>query len=356
MGKGKGEKPGVSVKLKGLHTPKYKRADGSPTTYYYAWRGGPKLDVGEEPTPEELARAFYDTHDAFKRSRLPDPRSTITAALLSRYINPEEYEGRSEKWYKEKVRHVGILREEFGEDDITVFDDPAILDDLYGFRNSMRDTPTKANHVMAELAAFLGWCRKRGVIEKNLAAGIDRFEKKKRAHIIWTENEIDAVCREATPAARPLIRAAVLTGLDRADLVALNWSEVGEDGFIRHRRAKTVELAVIPIYGALADVLNALPKASPKVFLNGRKQPWTADGFSTGFRRAKIKAGIDKRFKDLRGTAATYFYQCGLGDEDVAEIMGWSEETCKEIRREYVTDAARADGLIIQLNKARTKV
>jgi integrase len=176
------------------------------------------------------------------------------------------------------------------------------------------------------------------------------------------DDEIEEVLTHASDASRPLIRAAALTGLDRCDLIALNWSNIGEDGFIRTRRQKTAELAVVPVHDALADVLKAVPRASPKVFVNGKGEPWRGDGFSTGFRRAKIKASArfpnlgEKRFKDLRGTAATYFYRRGLKDAEVAEILGWTAETCKEIRKEYVTDAARAAGLVEQLNKARTKM
>jgi integrase len=334
-----------------VHRVRAKLADGSIKIYYYAWRGGPKLD------PEDLVGSYAAAIAERRAQRALAQNSTITAALLAQYASPDEYQGRSAKWFKEKIRHIDILRQEFGEDEIEVFDDPAILSDIYDFRNTMRGTPTKANHVLGELTAFLNWCKKRGLISKNLAAGVDRFPKAKRAHLIWTDRQVEELCAHATPAVALVARGAALTGLDRADLVALNWSAIGEDGFIRGRRVKTQELFVIPVYDALAELLGSLERIGPKILVNGKGQPWTADGFSTGFRRAKIAAGIEGlRFKDLRGTAATYFYRRGLDDEAVAEIMGWTEDTCKEIRKEYVTDAARADGLIVQLNKARTKL
>lgn len=345
----KNGKPGVQVRLKGLHTVRRKLADGSMRIHYYAWRGGPRLD------PDNLAAEFYAAHAARKARTVRGTNSTLVAALLPQYL--ADYAGRSPKWLREKRRHVDILVGEFGEDDVSVFDNPAMLADLHDFRDTMKDTPSKANHVMAELSAFIEWCRKRGLLQANLTQAVDRFASASRADIVWSDAEIDAVTKYLSPAAIPLVRAAALTGLDRADLVALNWSDIGEDLFIRVRRVKSQGLAVIPVYDALAEILDALPRTSPKVFTNSKGQPWSGDGFSTNFRRAKNRAGITgKRFKDLRGTAATYFYKRGLSDEDVASIMGWEESRCKIIRREYVTDSARAAGKILQLNKSRPKV
>ena len=44
----------MRVRLKGLASASKVLADGSRKTYYYAWRGGPKLD-GEPGTPEFMA-------------------------------------------------------------------------------------------------------------------------------------------------------------------------------------------------------------------------------------------------------------------------------------------------------------
>jgi hypothetical protein len=44
----------MRVRLKGLNCSRKKLANGEITTYWYAWRGGPRLD-GEPGTPEFMA-------------------------------------------------------------------------------------------------------------------------------------------------------------------------------------------------------------------------------------------------------------------------------------------------------------
>lgn len=53
--------------------------------------------------------------------------------------------------------------------------------------------------------------------------------------------------------------------------------------------------------------------------------------------------GEDLHFHDLRGTAATRFYVAGLSEREIAEIMGWEEESVSRIIRRYVDrqEAAR---------------
>src|SRR5262249_37872248 len=70
----------------------------------------------------------------------------------------------------------------------------------------------------------------------------------------------------------------------------------------------------------------AIPKRSTTILTNSRNRPWTLDGFSSSFNKAKINAGLTSRdlhFHDLRGTAATRFYVAGLPERVIAEIMGW---------------------------------
>lgn len=55
----------------------------------------------------------------------------------------------------------------------------------------------------------------------------------------------------------------------------------------------------------------------------------------------------------LRGTAATAFYRLGLDDAQVADIVGWSESSARGVRKAYVTNAARAESLVMRINNAR---
>ena len=76
-------------------------------------------------------------------------------------------------------------------------------------------------------------------------------------------------------------------------------------GKSRHRRE-----ALIPLYGALRDVLARIPKRATTILTSSKRRPWTADDFGSSFNKAKIDAKMSDRdlhFNDLRGTAATSF-------------------------------------------------
>ncbi|WP_423301455.1 tyrosine-type recombinase/integrase [Sphingobium salicis] len=74
------------------------------------------------------------------------------------------------------------------------------------------------------------------------------------------------------------------------------------------------------------------------VLFNSKGNSWTSDGFSTGFMRAKNKAGINKRLHDVRGTFVTWLASVGLSNEEIARIVGWAPEKVETIRKRYVDE------------------
>jgi integrase len=83
--------------------------------------------------------------------------------------------------------------------------------------------------------------------------------------------------------------------------------------------------AIVPLYSALRDTLDRIPKRATTILTNSKGRPWKANGFGIAFNRAKKKAGMadaDLHFHDLRGTAATKFYLANLSKREIAEILG----------------------------------
>jgi integrase len=179
-----------------------------------------------------------------------------------------------------------------------------------------------------------------------------------RAAVIWTDDDILRLKRVCSPEIGHAIDLASHTGLRLGDLLRLSWSHVGPDaisistGKSGHRRD-----AIIPLSGALKDLLGTIPKRSTAVLTNSRYRPWSRDGFGSSFNKAKIAAGLDGsdlHFHDLRGTAATRFYIAGLAERVIAEIMGWDEDHVERIIRRYVDRTASTRAIIRHLNETRT--
>jgi integrase len=193
------------------------------------------------------------------------------------------------------------------------------------------------------------------MIAGNPCEGIKQLYKSNRSEIIWTESDVARIKQTCSAEIAYAIDLASHTGLRLGDLLRLSWSHIGDDAIIittaksGHKRE-----AIIPLYDALKSVLASIPRRSPIVLTNSKLRPWTRDGFSTVFNKAKIKAGMadaNLHFHDLRGTAATRFYVTGLSERVIAEILGWSEESVAKIIRRYVDRAAATKAIIRQLNR-----
>ena len=58
----------MRVHLKGVHRVEMRLATGQIRTYYYAWRGGPRIDA--EPGTPEFVRIYQQAHAALRRPKV----------------------------------------------------------------------------------------------------------------------------------------------------------------------------------------------------------------------------------------------------------------------------------------------
>ena len=188
-----------------------------------------------------------------------------------------------------------------------------------------------------------------GKLGSNPSEGIKRLHSADRSEIIWAESDIATLKASCSPEIAHAVDLAVHTGLRLGDLTKLCWSHVGDDRIvIPTRKSRGRQKAIIPLYSALQAVLADIPKHSTTILTNRRGRPWR--DLASAFVDAKAKAGIEGlHFHDLRGTAATYFYTAGLAERDIAEILGWEEESVHKIIRRYV---GRNAAIIALLDKA----
>lgn len=92
------------------------------------------------------------------------------------------------------------------------------------------------------------------------------------------------------------------------------------------------------------------------IIASSRKRPWHKDGLGSRIAEVKAKAwpdGTDLHFNDLRGTAATKFYVAGFTVREIAEMMGWEEESVDKIIRRYVSLTAALKDRIAKLSETR---
>jgi integrase len=347
----------VSINLKGIAKVAAKRH-----TYYYAWRGGPRLRG--EPGSAEFVASY---NEAIEERRTPEKNKFRSVVTLYKASN--DFKALAETTKRNWGRMLDEVSDYFGDLRIAQFDRPEkIRPVIRRWRNKWADKPRTADYAMQVLSRVLSHAVELGKIAGNPCEGIKQLYAGDRREIIWTAADIAHLNTGSTEAKKPCpcpieiahaVDLAATTGLRLSDLLRLSWAHVGEDaitvttGKSKHRRE-----AIIPLYDDLRGVLASIPKRATTILTNSRCRPWTANGFGTAFNRAKIAAGMTERdlhFHDLRGTAATNFYVAGLSERVIAEIMGWEEEYVAKIIRRYVGRSAATRAIIAQLNRAKAR-
>jgi integrase len=159
---------------------------------------------------------------------------------------------------------------------------------------------------------------------------ISTADERRRERILSADEEkkLLAACSVRQRAhLRPLVIAALDTGMRRGELLKLRWTQVDLDGRVIHVRAlhtKTLTSRDVPVSQRLLTELLRLWELSPQdpeglVF--GIK-----DNARMAFTSAREEAELaDVRFHDLRHTAATRLVQKGLSLAEVGRILGHSQ-------------------------------
>jgi len=338
----------VKVDLKGIA-----KVTTKGRTYYYAWRGGPRL--GGEPGSPEFHASY---NEAIESRRTPEPGRFKSLVVL--YKASADYKKLAASTVKNWAPWLDRIADYFGELRIAQFDRPEKIRPLIRrWRNQWADRPRTADFGMQVLSRVLSYAvDPLGRIAGNPCEGIKHLYSGNRSEIIWTDADIAQLKKSCSADIAHAVELAAHTGLRLGDLIRLSWSHVHVDtitittGKSKHRRE-----AIIPLYDALRNILANIPRRSTVILTNSRHRPWTLDGLGSSFNKAKIAAGIAERdlhFHDLRGTAATRFYIAGLSERVIAEIMAWEEEHVARIIRRYVDRSAATKAMIAQLNERRT--
>jgi integrase len=164
------------------------------------------------------------------------------------------------------------------------------------WRNQWADTPRTADYALQVLSRVVAHAVELGRIAGNPCEGIKHLYDNDRSDIIRTDSDVAHIKKTCSAEIADAVDLAGYTGLRLSDPLRLSWSHIGDDAIVlttgksRHRRE-----AIIPLYGALRDVLARIPKRATTILTSSKRRPWTADGFGSSFNKAKIDAGMSER-------------------------------------------------------------
>lgn len=310
----------------GLNVVRKRLADGSRATYYYAWKGGPRIEA-PFGSPD-FAKAFREATESRQQPR-------VTGTLLDVLNAYQRSRGRggsgkgfldlAERTRADYVKIIRVIEREFGDMPLGALRNPDVRRDFLDWRDRLAEkSERQADYAFTVLARILSWAEDRRIIPANPCLRAGRIYHGSRAEIVWTDADEAAFLEVARPEVALAYMLAVWTGQRQGDCLRLAWSAYDGET-IRVRQSKTGRTLAIPVGAPLKAMLDAAPRRSPVILVNSDGKPWKADGFRTAWRRTQAKAKvIGKAFTDLRGTAVTRLAVAGCTVPQIAAITGHS--------------------------------
>jgi hypothetical protein len=206
----------MRVVLKGIDGAIKRLADGSTRTYYYAWRGGPRLE-GQPGAPE-----FVASYNAAVAERPGRRNGKMVEGIVDAYLDSQDFatkRDRTRRLSKDRSenrgrvrRHADCSAHQQGRPRRVSCDGATIL-------RSVR--PRQADYAYAVLALLLSWPTGRGTIDVNPCERGGKLYSATRADKGWCEDVRAAFLSRASHALSLAFLMAIWTGQRQGDLLAL---------------------------------------------------------------------------------------------------------------------------------------
>lgn len=304
---------------KGVWFQKKRLSGGEVVRYGYLGRGPGTIPLGREGSVE--------FHAALADAMCKEPPTHTVHNLIWRYKQSPEYRDLADRTRADYAKQLDKIQTVFGGLSLRAMAAREVAAHIYAWRDSMRASPRRADYAITVLKLVLEWGVRRGLLEFNRAAGIEKLSNTDRRDKTWSVEQVAAFMNVA---AEPMRRAMILaleTGQRQGDLITLRWGAI--DGNVIHlRQAKTGVRVAVPISKALRDCLDAIPRGDATTILtrpDGRPWETKGNGFRSAWRLTCKAAGIKGvTFHDLRGTFVTRRLAEGWTTQEVAMCTGHS--------------------------------
>ena len=340
----------MRVHLKGIHKVKMRLASGATESYYYAWRGGPRIKAS--PGSPEFVQAYNEAH-----TQLRQPRAGTMMSIISRFKASPDFTGLAISSQRSYRVYIKLIEDEFGDLPIAALDDRRIRGEFKTWRDRFAKTPRKADYAWTTLARIMSFAKDRGLIDTNPCERGGRLYVADRTEKLWGEEEIAALLAVARHDIQLALVLALWTGQRQGDLLALPWSAY--DGtHIRLRQSKTGRRLTVLVGKPLRIMLDRTERRGPIILTNKHGRPWTADGFRTSWGKACKKAGVSGlTFHDLRGSAVV---RLALAEATVPQIATFTGQSLKDVEAildaHYLGRDVKLAEAAIEKLEARTKL
>jgi hypothetical protein len=197
----------------------------------------------------------------------------------------------------------------------------------------LADTRSKANHFLAVMKQFSGWCLTEGLIAQSMIEGVKTF-KLDNGHKPWTPEQLAAADKHLTGVVRQGFLLYRYTGQRGQDVVKLGPTHLDEGGF-KVKQQKTNREVWCPIVPELAAEMKTWPRRPGPYLRQANGKPYDRRLIWKHFdeQRAKIPELAEVTLHGLRCTAVIDLRRAGLEVPQISDIVGMSLATVQRYCR-----------------------
>jgi integrase len=247
----------MRVRMKGLNRVKKRLANGQAITYWYAWKGGPRLP-GKPGSPE-----FIDAYNQAIAQRRAPPPGTLLSVLQAFQRSPQ-FLDLAQSTRRSYVPLIKRIEKAFADFPLVALTDRRTRGVFLEWRDriAIDSGRRQADYAWTVLARVLSWGLDRGLVIANPCERGGRLYRSSRSDKIWTDADEAAFLAKAPKHLHLPLVLALWTGQRQGDLLRLSWSAY--DGtHIRLRQGKTGARIVIPVGAPLKAALDTTRDAAP---------------------------------------------------------------------------------------------
>ncbi|MCX2698357.1 tyrosine-type recombinase/integrase [Ochrobactrum chromiisoli] len=315
----------MRVRLKGINKSVKKLANGDVVTYWYAWRGGPKLKG--KPGDDEFINSYNEAIATKVK-----PKAGSLQSILNGFQETTIWDDLAPRTKKDYVKLIKVIEQKFGSFPLSALADTRTRSVFMQWRDERaKQSRRQADYGWQVLARIFSWAHGNGLILANPCEKGGRVYRGTRADKVWTFDDEQLFLEKAPPNLHLALILALWTGQRQGDLLSLTW-QAYDGQRIRLRQSKTGSRVIIPVGAPLKAALDSIADKSGLILKTIEGAAWTADGFRSSWRKACIKAGITGvTFNDLRGTAVTRLALAECTEAEIATISGHSLRDVRSI-------------------------
>lgn len=340
------------VSLVGVHKVRAKLASGEVVTYYYAWRGGPRIKA----KPGSLAFNAEYHKRLREREKLPGSAAGSLSELIDAYTKSAAYLHRKDSTRKSYDWAIARIEAKYGAAPLASVGAKGSRKTILRWRDEdLGQTPRAADLIITVFSTILNFAVDREDLDRNPLDGVTKLSAGTRRDKIWSDAQL-AAFRGKAPARMVLaMELAFWTGQRQGDLLRLTWNAY--DGqYLTLRQGKTGADVKVRVAEPLKRLLDGQKRTAVTILTNRAGVPYRS-GFGSSWGKAMDSTGVDGvTFHDLRGTFITTAYQRGASIKEIAEVSGHGEKEAERVIRKHYL---KTDGAVTKLelgNKRRKKM